>query len=163
MRLARGIWLLSFLLFPAECYANWQYTQWGMTPSQVAAASAGTVTVGPGTPGQRMQGYEIGASGVYTSGNYRFVVIFHFKQNALALVHLDLQGDGDQCLNLKHDLDGVYGKPFNESNNAGLFSSTDWQDRKSNNSAGLVMIGAGATASCSISYTPLASESSKGL
>jgi len=94
------------ILLTQPAFANWKYTSWGMTPEQVAAASKGTVKVGSGEAGDRMDGYDVGDTGQYVSGNYQFDATFYFQRNGLALVHLTLNGGGDQCNALRLDLEG---------------------------------------------------------
>lgn len=148
----------AFLASPAN--ADWQYTRWGMTPEQVASASGGTVTIGPGEPSQEYSGARIGASGRYSTGDYQFNSQFHFADLKLVSVRLkltgvDLRGDGYK---LKNSLDGAYGKPFSES--SGLMSIITYHDKEKNNRIDLVIIGNRMT---TLEYRPLRDANSPGL
>ena len=144
------------LCLSSAAHADWQYTKWGMTPVQVASASKGTVNVGKGKPDQEYEGAEIGATGTFTSGNYSFTVNFHFRDEKLVDVRLNLVR-GERYA-LKNDLLGLYGKPFDES--IGGLDLTTWHDPEKNNRVDLLMIGAGYTM---LEYRPLRSENTSGL
>ncbi len=144
-----------FVATSAPAHADWQYTKWGMTPEQVAAASKGAVTVGTGDPGDHYAGADIGATGTYVSGDYTFSAVFYFVQGKLADIRLKMNGpDGYK---LKNDLDGVYGKPFYES--GGNFPLVTYHDVAKNNRVDLLMIGSSTT----LEYRPLKNASASGL
>lgn len=148
--------LSSFCLATAA-HADWQYTKWGMSPDQVAKASAGKVTIGAGDPGDRYDGATIGATGEYVSGDYHFDAVFYFVDNKLSDIRLKLLGgDGYK---LKNSLDGLYGKPF-YAHDTSITSLTTYHDEKKNNRIDLLMIGADST---TLEYRPLNDDSSAGL
>jgi hypothetical protein len=155
MRIFNVILAMIFLSASGAAYADWQYTKWGMTPGQVAAASKGAVSVRKGDPSEEYKGAEIGATGTYTSGRYKFKANFHFANGKLVDVRLKLI-EGEQYA-LKNDLMGLYGKPFYEGASLGL---TTWHDAAKNNRIDLLMIGDEYT---SLEYRPLKNESSSGL
>lgn len=150
--------LLGLLLaqLSTSALADWQYTRWGMTPEQVAAASKGTVRVGKGDPRQEFQGAEIGAVGTHVSGRYMFKANFHFIDRKLVEVRLKLIG-GDQYA-LKNDLLALYGKPFKESGE--LLSLTTWFDPVRNNWIDLLILGPDYTV---LEYRALKNDSALGL
>lgn len=135
--------------------ADWQYTRWGMTPAQVAAASGGKVLAGVGRPGDRVDGQEVGAIGSYTSGVFKFEAVFYFVGGRLADIRLNLIA-GDRYA-LKSSLDGVYGRPFRES--GGGLSIVTYHDVKKNNRVDLFTIGELST----LEYRPLVDRSAAGL
>jgi hypothetical protein len=60
--------------------ANWAYTQWGMTPEQVAAASSGAVQVLPSSQRTRndVDRWEMAAKGTYKDGSLTMDAGFTF-------------------------------------------------------------------------------------
>lgn len=154
MRSSKAL-LLAMLAFGSPAQADWQYTRWGMTPTQVAAASGGAVVVGTGDAGDRYSGAEIGAVGNYRSGDYRFHAVFYFVNNRLSDIRLKLEGSDAYAL--KNSLDGVYGKPFRESRNA--YHLITYHDAAKNNRVDLLIIGDSAT----LEYRPLKDASAAGL
>lgn len=147
--------IVAFLTLPESAHAEWQYTKWGMTPAQVVAASKGAAILSTGLAEERYAGADIRATGVYTSGHYRFRTVFYFVDGKLADIRLKLQGENHY--NLKNDLLGVYGTPFKESVSLRL---TTWHDTKKNNRVDLLIIGDSHT---TLEYRPLKSESAGGL
>lgn len=135
--------------------ADWQYTKWGMTPIEVAKASKGAVSVGNGDPKEEYDGAKIGAIGTYVSGDYQFKANFHFTDNKLVDVRLELiKGE---FYALKNALLGLYGKPFDESPRLGL---TTWHDISKNNRIDLLSIGSSYVM---LEYRPLKNDSAAGL
>ena len=155
MRIFKIIGGMVFLSVSGTAHADWQYTKWGMSPEQVAVASKGVVSVGKGHPDKEYKGAEIGATGTYTSGKYKFDVNFHFTEGKLVDVRLELIA-GEQY-ELKNDLLGLYGKPFYEGDSLGL---TTWHDTAKNNRVDLLMIGSGYT---NLEYRLLKNENASGL
>lgn len=106
--------LCSCLAMPAK--ANWAYTQWGMTPEQVAAASQGAVQVLP--PSQRTRNdadqWEMAARGTYKDGGLMVDAGFTFdtRHGGLRCVLYNVMGD-DVTL-LRDTLGKRHGKPFEE-------------------------------------------------
>lgn len=138
-------------------HADWQYTRWGMSPAEVAAASEGQANLSGGEPGQKVTGYDIGAVGTYKAGEYNFESTFYFAKNKLSRV--DLKLIGNDISGLKSAIDGLYGKTFDES-----FSPVHrvyiYHDREKNNRVDLLIIG---YQSASLSYRPLVNPDASGL
>ena len=137
--------------------ADWQYTKWGMSPAEVALASKGAASISNGQPGDRYAGAEIGAVGTYQSGDYSFDAVFYFVANKLADIRLKLANSASQAYRLKNDLDGVYGKAFDESKS--LYHLITYHDVPKNNRVDLLIIGDKAT----LEYRPLKDGSASGL
>lgn len=151
---------LLCLAWPANASAQWQYTDWGMSPEQVVAASNGEVNRAPSDPQREWEGVDIAAEGTYRSGDYDFKSIFYFTRNKLVAVHLELQSSdlaGD-AIALRHSLYGAYGEAFDES--TGMMTIVTWHDTKKNNRVDLFAIG---DLSVEIRYRPLRDESAAGL
>jgi len=90
MRLSMILAGVCLVSGPAAVWADWEYTRWGMTPEQVAAASKGAVTVEP--PAKRTAlpeaNRQSGADGSYDTGGLRLRLRFQFdtKSNGLVCV-----------------------------------------------------------------------------
>lgn len=147
---------------PSQSNADWQYTKWGMSPAQVVLASNGTASQGKGSNGERITGYETAAVGTYVSGQYHFRSTFHFKQNRLALINLNLVGANlGRCADLRNDLEGVYGKPYENSDDE-LGTAITWHDEKNNNLIAMFIIKVRPEL-CAINYSALVTPGGKGL
>lgn len=156
MNIVKTLVLCLALVCSTTAHADWQYTRWGMTPAEVAAASNGMVEVGTGDLKDAYDGAQIGATGTYAAGKFRFQASFYFIGGKLADVHLRLVG-GDPYA-LKASLLGVYGKPFSDVE--GGFDVTTWHDQPKNNRVDLIMIDDGYT---TLEYRPLLDDSAPGL
>lgn len=112
----RGLLLagvLAGLAWPAE--AHWEFTRWGMTERQVAAAArnAGTVRTLPPAerrpvPGARM---EYRASGAFRFGALRLTAAFAFDARNGGLVCVSAQGEASQGDALRARLEREFGPP----------------------------------------------------
>lgn len=153
-RIAGGLACVGLALGGSAARADWQYTRWGMTPGQVVAASHGAVSTSSGDPGDHVEGEEVGASGTYASGDFKFRAVFYFINDKLADIRLKLLGSDPYAL--KNSLDGVYGKPFYDSHDGFIVT---YHDAKKNNRIDLVTIGDLAT----LEYRPLVDASASGL
>lgn len=152
-----GIICLGITTFNNPAYAAWQYTEWGMTPEQVAQASNGKAMLSFGESGDNIKGYNIGNVGSHKSGKYVFRSVFYFQSNKLILIKLETTSN-NQCYGLANDLMGVYGKPFSQSKSA-IGAIWTWQDTQKNNRVSLLSIGD----DCSLDYKPLRSSNNSGL
>jgi hypothetical protein len=98
----------------APALADWEYTRWGMTPEQVAAASQGAVKVLPQAQRQRIEEakLESGAEGSFTDGALRLHVAFSFDTDGkgLAVVGYNVVDPAQNDL-LKDWLIRKYGQP----------------------------------------------------
>ena len=148
------------LAWPFSASAQWQYTEWGMSPEEVVAASNGEVARAPSDPQREWGGVDIAAEGTYRSGEYEFQSIFYFERDELIAVHLELQSAelASDSIALRHSLYGVYGEPFDET--TGMMTIVTWHDTEKNNRVDLFAIG---DRSVEIRYRPLRDESAAGL
>jgi hypothetical protein len=94
-------------------YANWQFTTWGMTPSQIVTASHGAaVSVDPSTQSS-IDGDRILLQMPYNTGAFDFTANFAFDNSSqLDRVHLVLQSGS--ATDLRAALVKKYGKPQHE-------------------------------------------------
>jgi hypothetical protein len=106
--------LCSCLAVPAK--ANWAYTQWGMTPEQVAAASSGAVQVLPLSQRTRNDAdrWELAAKGTYKDGSLTIDAGFTFDTQHGGLTCVMYNVRGDDVTVLRETLGKRYGKPFKE-------------------------------------------------
>lgn len=126
--------------------ADWQYTKWGMTPEEVAAASQGAATgprkVTTGFDDETTQGL---LEAPYQAGRYSFIARFYFgsADRKLAAVELVLQQEDTSKLRGKEraersvDLAAErrellstflqkYGRPLREDSSRTLVHRLDW-------------------------------------
>ena len=152
----RLCWIsIAALLSTANAaHAEWQYTKWSMTPAEVVSASKGEATLGSGEAEDVVPRENVGAVGTYVSGDYRFKVVFYFREDKLVDIRLGLiAGTGPS---LKNSLMGQYGLPFDDTPSIGL---TTWRDSIKNNRVDLLRIGS----STNLEYRPLVDASASGL
>jgi hypothetical protein len=129
--------------------ANWQWTQWGMAPAQVIAASGGTVHAGS-NPNV--------LEGAYTAGGRTYAATFQFLNGGLAKVELKLAGTA-ACESMTTDLANIYGKPDRTAfGNYGI-GVGEWLDRSNGNDVVVSFL----VQKCSVAYAPLATAASQGL
>ena len=152
---------LPFLLIcSTAASAEWQYTEWGMTPQEVISASNGQVYLAESDPHREWEGVDIGAEGTYRSGDYTFDSVFFFSEGKLVSVKLDLDSERltEDAIKLRHSLYGAYGEPFNES--FGSMTIVTWNDTDKNNRLDLIAVG---DLSVVLQYRPLRDANSSGL
>lgn len=167
MRAWWAVPVMSVSFISTAAQADWQYTKWGMTRDEVIAASGGLAKplnkqvnwpYGP-PPGQTIEQLKESLPSLhapFTSGARTFDAEFTFKSGKLSSV--SLEGiSGNDCYALRGDLEGRYGQPFATSRTNDF---AEWQDRASNNR---VMFIVTAAMNCSVTYTPLTSESTSNL
>ena len=95
-----------------------------------------------------------------SAGEYVFSAHFMFSRTTdrLSSVRLNLV-EPSRCQSVYSDLLAKYGQAFKDSWSGALRVST-WQDRPNNTRVQIVGIG---PTSCTVIYSPLASDSNKGL
>jgi hypothetical protein len=115
--------LLFFIAFgfsaaatPELSRADWQYTKWGMSPAQVKQASSG---LAKNLNAEDQYNQQLGGTDAvpvleapYSSGKFKFRVIFHFdkRTNGLVIVKLLLKNK-ELADNLLASLQLKYGPP----------------------------------------------------
>lgn len=137
--------------------SNWQYTHWGMTPSEVIAASNGAAHLGTGVQSVLGEG-SADVVGTYETGGRVFSTTFNFKEGHLASVAL-LTTDWSQCIPTLKDLQAVYGNPDNYTDGK-VVANAVWQDRSKNNYIKMRLL---APKFCEVQYSPIASAAAFGL
>jgi hypothetical protein len=112
----RVLILLNFCS-PSLAMAHWAYTQWGMTPEQVVAASAGTAKLLPAAGRTRNEDdhWELSVEGTYRDGPLNLSVGFMFDTQSGGLKCVMYNATGADVTLLRDTLIGRYGKPVNES------------------------------------------------
>lgn len=151
----------SIIFFTGAAHADWQYTRWGMTIDQVAAASNGSLrpcTV-KGCEGPSGGEFEPKLFGPYTSGKFNFTAFSLFdKSGGLARIYLRLE-DPAQASRLHDALTSKYGNP--STKDAGFLHITYWQPQADR--IELRSIGDGKRKHVTLTYSPRISPSNKGL
>jgi hypothetical protein len=111
--------------------ADWEYSEWGMTPEQVASASKGAVKIIPQAQRKRIEEakMESGAEGTFTDGELRLHVAFSFDTGGTGLVAVGYNVlDAAQNDLLKDWLTRKYGPPHNKGGIPAIGLSTwDWE------------------------------------
>jgi hypothetical protein len=77
----------------ASAHADWQYTKWGMTPAEVAAASGGAVKVvrpSAESVADKTSRTLTECSGDYIVGKFHFYVVFSFDRQKHQLEEVTL-------------------------------------------------------------------------
>ena len=139
--------------------ADWQYTKWQMTPTEVITASGGKVV---STDEQRSRkGPNKGLlKGNYASGQFQFKVVFYFNENTnlLSVIQLTLL-DPTLGYTLEQSLVAKYGKPL-ESFAMSPGRIIRWQDQSNNNRIEVIHI---EPRLVTLSYYPFRTADNKGL
>jgi hypothetical protein len=122
---AMALFLISGLY--TQALADWEYTRWGMTPEQVAAASFGKIRVLP--KGERQAGAddhsEIAAEGVYPIDGHTLAVGLQFDTRTNGLTCVLYNGSGDDVALIRDMLVAKYGKT--EETSLGEGYSMEWK------------------------------------
>ena len=120
----RHFWyvLVPFLSFATPSLADWEYTHWGMTPEQVAAASSGNVKVVPEAErepsGDRT---EVAAMGSFPVDGRSLSVDFMFDSVTGGLKCVAYNAAGGDVMMVKDMLVRKYGQTKEEPFGAGYF------------------------------------------
>jgi hypothetical protein len=109
--------LLILFVWPHPGSAQWQFTQWDQTPTQVVEASAGKAVAMPADEvrrHRRTDGLVPKLKMPWMSGRFRFTAFFYFSadQDRLGFVRLRLDGTGSgDGVDLVEALTLKYGQP----------------------------------------------------
>ena len=160
-RMIRTSIIIAAVLATTPAFADWQYTQWGMTADQAIAASSGalspcTPTACKGATGGKLQPKTIGQ---YQSGEFKFENIMLFDDaGGLAKVRLKLV-DPAQITRLQSALVSKYGEFVVE--NAGFLHTRRWMT--ATDRIELQNIGTDKRALVLLEYSPRTTAANKGL
>jgi hypothetical protein len=142
--------------------ANWQYTEWGMTPAEVTAASDGLATAN----NDRSQdaGTRIAKLvAPYKAGRFHFDAFFNFEDpDGLVSISLVLKRPSrDACSGVIATLSNTYGPPANKTE-VEIGEVQKWFDEANRN--GVVYLGMGSEIQhyCLVQYMPLKSPGEPG-
>lgn len=134
---------------------GWQYARWGMTPSEVAAASSGRVVVVEDSSPAGRRGQTL-AEGTAEAGPFSLNAKFGFHNGRLSGVYLTAAGQAD-CGNLANALDDLYGPEDRTSVRDDSFRS--WRLPELNTAVAYYSEGA----TCSLRYTAIRHSGNVGL
>jgi len=139
--------VLAALFWGELSWAGWQYTEWGMSPEEVAEASEANSE----------------SRDVHRAGDYRFRVEFSYESNERERVTLQLE-EKARCPELAGDMRVKYGKPTEESRSR-IGRSWVWRDQDANNHIVLNRLGSELVGirECRLSYRNIDSQESEGL
>ncbi len=145
---AIAISALAYSLSPAA--ANWQYTQWGMSPDEVTTASNSAARSNP----DRMldaEGLQAELIAPYQGAAIPFTAVFLFDpENKLEVVTLNPVG-GIACPVIVQALGANHGKPEGDADMV-LAKTLRWDDVDNNNLIVYADLGEGK---CTIQYSKL--------
>ena len=144
------------LLAAVPAQAHWQYTRWGMTPTQVIASSKGQARAAEGDKSAQGDATR-DVAGEYSVGERTFKASFWFDASGLQEVTLSPAGE-PHCLELRRDLLAKYGEPVERS--FGSVQRLMWADKPSGNRVVVITDGDGF---CELQYAPLVSRTGSGL
>jgi hypothetical protein len=146
---------------PAASLANWQWTKWGMSVEEVAAASDGKAS--PYEGDSRAVKREL-LRGSYSTLGMDFTATFGFNRTSggLSVVQLRLNSPTlQQCVELQHAMKDVYGEPLEDKLISKIIDLRvlKWRDEKAGNRVLMLM----DNSSCSLQYTPTVDREGSGL
>lgn len=158
-----GIGLLVFCL-PAR--ADWQNTKWGMAPEPLAKATGATLDNDAGVKPVNDPAALV-YSGSYSTGDYHFSSHFYFQDGKLNMIRLAMpNADKATCYALRIDLEGKYGRPFDEPRLNGVLQLERWNNAATNDQVNWTFAGlegSNLPMMCELQYKPLVTERAKGL
>jgi len=140
----------------APAHAQWQWTKWGMTPTQVIAAGKGQARAAEGDKSSQGDATR-DVAGEYSVGHRTFKVSFWFDAGGLEKVTLSPIGE-HRCLDLRRDLLAKYGEPVERSPRS--VERLMWADKVSGNRVVIIIDGDNF---CELQYAPLVSRAAAGL
>ena len=108
--------LTVMIAHPRYATANWEYTQWGMTPDQVVARSHGKASILPSAQRYRDDDahWEMAVKSTYSDGPINLDVGFTFSTQGKGLQCVFYNALGEQAALLKDTLIKRYGPPQHE-------------------------------------------------
>jgi hypothetical protein len=129
----RAALLCAILTVSAHARADWQYTKWGMSPSELRAAAkkANVQLKNVTSPKFVSRGFLYEARYGTSKFDFHTTFSFHPKEKKLRLVSLTLE-DVHQCRELASELKTVYGEPKMTST-LQITARKEWLDEANNN------------------------------
>ena len=140
--------VLGVLSLATTARAGFAGAEWAMTPEAVAAASPQLAKLGPGAPGDHLDGQTVGNVGAYVEGNEHFRVVYYYRNGGLIHVSVDLTA-GD-CKVVIGSLLSRYGKPLLTSDQV-ILKLVIWHDPKTDTRVRLLL----SKSICDINYERL--------
>lgn len=101
----------ALISLAAPASADWQYTQWGMSPEQVVSAAQGNAESVRGLRGDQVRGQELGAEGTYSASGMTFRTQFYFSPLSGGLSAIRLHPEAPEaCEVIEREIDGIYSR-----------------------------------------------------
>lgn len=147
----------AMMLAASPVAANWQFSRWGMTPTEVIQSSGGTAHAGDGAASAQQDGSTSDVAGTYEAGGRTFTSMFYFQAGRLVSVVLETRNAPD-CVATEHDLEAVYGAPAERTK--GVADTWLWLDRQKDNRVKMIIV---SGLYCELQYSPLASAAASKL
>jgi len=156
--LSRMSLCLCAVVAPISAHADWQYTQWGMSPEHVISASKG-VAVRAENPAVARNGERELLTAPYATNNILFVVHFWFAvgEPKLTRVSLGIRYSAD-CPNVRSLLFSIYGAPH--VSDVGPPASLRWRSDATGNFIAFSQYG---EERCVLDYYPIPAPGPAGL
>ena len=142
-----------FSIFAVPAQAAWQYTNWGMSPTQVQKASKNAAV----PIGDVEHDASVKLTAPYSTGSFKFNASFSFDEsNKLDGVQLKLvQDDARELIGALHN---KYGEPANDSSSPdGILKALLWRTKTD------VISIMGVGDALTVSYRPRVGSDGKGL
>lgn len=153
-----ALWVVS----PQTADAKWQWTDWGMSRSQVEDAAKSHSIAMSTSPYSTAKQVELNAP--YATLGLQFTARFIFNdQDSLYLVVLK-QADKSQCLLLKDLMKSSYAAPY-DTHRSGDIETLAWRDEAGGNDVTFGNCGPSDYPGswCEVKYGPLADHKKLGL
>ncbi len=142
--------VVAVLGMATPAWADWQYTQWGMSQAEVQAASNGTAVVNQDRTLDALD-LKAGLTAFYRGDKRPFTAVFLFDlAGQLATVTLN-PTDRISCDPIRHSLDAHYGTPAAVDQQK-YGATARWNDVEGDNVVVFLDLGHG---NCSIQYSSL--------
>lgn len=145
----RPIAISIFALASSQANADWQYTRWGMSPSEVLNASGGSAQINTD------RGLDAGNGmakivAPYRVQDFNFSAVFRFNKSD-KLIQVVLNAKNHQCALVEALPERTYG-PVQAKDKTFFSRATIWWDRPNKNQIMFYQLNDGA---CSVQYRPL--------
>ncbi len=131
-------------------FADWQYTQWGMSPADVQAASNGTAVVNQDRT-LDAAGLMAGLTAFYRGDKRPFTAVFLFDSAGKLFAVTLNPTDRISCEPIRQSLDEHYGAPASVDQHK-FGQTARWNDVEGDNVVVFLDLGQG---NCSIQYSSL--------
>jgi hypothetical protein len=160
----RYIMLALAIAAVPTAHADWQFTRWGMTPSEVVEAGKGTVTTVPEdqVSGRSFRTLRCTLEQTYKAGDMELRASMCFDSSGkLTKVSVEpTEKGGAQCGILETELTRKYGTNYATENDS-VSHNLHWQDES--RTTDILLYESLITRTCHINYDAVSNSMTKGL